>query len=76
MKTLKEKAKIDQAIMRIANVQEIRHVIAHTNKGDLCLMLCKGQSEKDYRFVLDAVPYDDQTNKDLMQMFAGVLFSI
>lgn len=75
MKELKEKAKIDNRLMGLTKVGEIRHVIAHTDKGDLCLVLRKGETEKDYRFILDAVPYDEKTNREIMQMFNGVLFT-
>lgn len=76
MKPLKEKAKIDNAIMRITKVSEIRHVLAHTDKGDLCLMLPFKGTEYDYRFVLDSVPYDDKTNKKLLENFNGHLFTL
>lgn len=76
MKNLKEKAKIDNAIISALKLTEIRHIIAHTNKGDLCLMLPKDGLAKDYRFVLDAVPYDDKTNSELMALFNGILFTM
>ncbi len=73
---LKEKARIDNSIMSITKVSEIRHIIAHTSKGDLCLMLPFKGTEFDYRFVLDAVPFDDKENKELLELFNGVLYTI
>lgn len=76
MKSLKEKCKVDNAIMKIANVNEMRHIVASTDKGDLCLCLRKGETEKDYRFILDAVPYSDADNKELVKLFDGVLYTL
>lgn len=76
MKPLKEKAKIDNAIMRITKVSELRHIVATTDKGELWLCLRKGETEKDYRFVLDAVPYSDDDNKELLALFNGILFTL
>lgn len=52
--------------MEVLGVTEIRHYVAQTNKGDLTLMLRKGESE--YNFVLDAVPLDKDMNKELMEL--------
>lgn len=71
---LEEKMKIDNAIMRVCKVSEIKHVLAHTDKGDFCLSLTKGGLE--YRFILDAVPVSDEDNKKLLEMFNGYLYSI
>lgn len=76
METLTKKAKIDNLAMTSLKLEEIRHVIAHTDKGDLCLMLRKGGSGRDYKFVLDAVPVEEEKNKELMSLFNGVLFTI
>lgn len=75
-KSLKDKAKEDNVIMRILKVDEIRHTIAHTTKGDLALMLRKDQGREDYRFVLDAVPLPDEKNTELIKLFNGVLFTM
>lgn len=60
--------------MSTMKVSSISHVIAQTDKGTLTLKLPKGGSEYDYRFVLDAVPYGDAENKELLSLFKGVLF--
>lgn len=72
--TLKTKSEVDNQIMRLMKVETLSHVIATTNKGTLTLSLSKGGTENDYRFILDAVPYDDKTNKELLTLFKGVLF--
>lgn len=59
-------AKSDTKIMEILGVEELRHLIAETNKGSLTLMLRKGETE--YHLVLDAVPLNKEDNKDLMQI--------
>lgn len=71
---LQEKAKKDNYIMNTMKVSSLSHVIAHTDKGTLTLKLSKGGSEYDYRFVLDAVPFSDKENKELLELFKGVLF--
>lgn len=76
MQTLKDKALTDNNIMSIAKVEEIRHIIAHTNKGDLCLTLQKGGIELDYKFILDAVPFNEEDNKALIEIFNGVLYTL
>lgn len=53
--------------MEALGITEIRHLIAHTNKGELSLQLRKGQS--DYNFVLDAVPLTKAVNKEMMDIF-------
>lgn len=73
--TLKDKAIADNAIMTITKTDQIRHVIANTDKGDFCLTLRKGQSELEYRFVLDAVPFDDKDNADLLKIFDDVIIT-
>lgn len=76
METLTKKAKTDNLVMTHLKLGEIRHIICHTDKGDLCLMLRKGGTGRDYKFVLDAVPVDEEKNKELMNLFNGVLFTI
>jgi len=66
---LKQKSEQDNLIMRVLNVDHIAHIIANTNKGTLTLILRKGGNENDYRFSLDAVPYEDKTNKELLNLF-------
>lgn len=59
----------DNKVMKILGSKEIRHYIARTDKGELYLMLREGESAIDYRFVLDAVPVDDETNLLLKELF-------
>ena len=61
----------DNKIMAVAKVNEIRHVLAHTDKGDLTVGLNKGESVLQYRFFLDAVPFGDAENKELLNIFNG-----
>lgn len=55
-------------------VSELAHTIAKTDKGDLTLKLVYGQTGDDYTFVLDAVPFDQEQNKQLIALFKGVLY--
>lgn len=63
-----QKALKDNKIMKILGVKEIRHHIAITDKGELTLMLRKDERAIDYRFVLDAVPLDDEKNGELKEL--------
>lgn len=58
----------DNKVMKLLGLNEIRHLIAHTNKGELTIMLRKDESMHDYRFVLDAVPLDDEQNSALKEL--------
>ncbi len=62
MRTLQE----DKHIMTLLGVSELSRVIAHTNKGYLTLLLRK--NEDKYHLILDSVPLDKETNKELMEM--------
>lgn len=57
----------DQKIMSILKLTEIRHMLAHTNVGDLTLLLRKG--EKEYTFCLDAVPVDKEQQRELSDIY-------
>lgn len=76
MMTIQDKAKLDNKIMKAMKVGEIRHVVAETNKGQLNLMLALGGTHHDYKFVLDAVPFDEKTNKQLIEFFDGILYEL
>jgi hypothetical protein len=76
IESLTTMAKRDNYLMKLMKLGEIRHVICHSDKGDFCLMLSKDGQAKDYRFVLDAVPVDNKTNKELLELFNGVLFNL
>lgn len=66
LEKLNEKARIDNLVMKSIKVQEISHVIANTNKGQLTLRLNLGGTGKDYRFVLDAVPFNEKDSDKLL----------
>lgn len=57
----------DHETMKILGVSELRHLICHTNLGELTLMLRKGENQ--YTFVLDAVPVGTEQNKELTALF-------
>lgn len=75
MITLDNKAIIDNKIMSIMKVNTLSHLVAQTDKGHLTLTLPKGGSKYDYRFVLDSVPYNDEDNEALIDLFKGVLYN-
>lgn len=75
MLTLKEMSQKDNLIMRALKLSEISHTIAKTNKGDLNLKLTYEGTENDYKFVLDAVPLEEKSNKELLSLFEGVLYA-
>ena len=64
----------DNLIMKVLKISEISHILAKTNKGDLTLRLAYEETEKDYKFVLDAVPVEDKQNKELLDLFEGILY--
>lgn len=64
-----QRSQQDNRIMKLLEATEVRHLIAHTNKGELTLMLRKGETAKDYRFVLDSVPLEDEKNDELKELF-------
>lgn len=76
MESLKDKAKKDNELMKLLKVGEIRHIVCHTDKGDFSLALTKDGSHKDYRFILDAVPVENKLNKQLLEIFNGMLFTL
>lgn len=64
-KTLKQ----DDMIMKLLssmNVDRINRVICNTNQGALELEIRKG--ERDYHFVLGAVPLNKELSKELMNL--------
>lgn len=63
-----KRAAQDNRIMTLLGVEIIRHLVAHTNHGELTLQLRKGEGATDYRFVLDAVPLDDDKNDILKEL--------
>lgn len=59
----------DNKIMLLTKVNEIRHVLARTDKGELTVGLSKGQSDLMYQFYLDSIPYSLENNKELIAIF-------
>lgn len=59
--------KNDVEIMKLLKIGEIRHVLAHTDRGELCICLRKGETK--YFFTLDAVEVDKDVNEGLMKIF-------
>lgn len=57
---------IDQQIMKILDLKEIRRFVCDTDKGHLKLLIRKG--ETNYHLVLDAVPLSKEVNKELMDL--------
>ncbi len=66
MKTYKE----DHKLMDLLKLNEISRVICDTNMGTLKLRIRKG--EKEYRFVLDSVELDKNTNKEVFELLYPV----
>ena len=69
--TLEEQEKKDKEIIRVLKLNGISHRMALTSHGELTLQLRKGESYRDYRFVLDAVPVSDKENKKLLTLYFG-----
>ena len=69
MKTYKE----DHKLMDLLKLNEISRVICDTNMGTLKLRIRKG--EKEYRFVLDSVEIDLNTNKELFELLYPVYYA-
>lgn len=76
MKTLQEKAKIDNEIMKTLKLDVLDTIIAQTPRGNLTLRLRLDQTSEDYVFVLDSVIQDKETNKKLLSLFNGILYTI
>ena len=62
----------DNKIMLVTKTNEIRHILANTDKGQLTVGLSKGQSDLMYQFYLDAVPFSEANNKELLSIFNEV----
>lgn len=59
----------DNKIMKELGVNEIHHIVARTNKGELSIMLRKDEDSTQYRFVLDSVPVEDEKNDTLKMLY-------
>lgn len=57
----------DNQIMEILKVRQLRHPLGWTDKGEFSLLIRKG--EKDYTFMLDAVPLDEEQTKKLKVLY-------
>ena len=75
MKTLQEKAIIDNQVMKLLKISSIDHIIARTSLGDLTLRLHWEGTSEDYAFVLDSVVQDKDTNQALLKAFNGILYT-
>lgn len=76
MKTLQEKAKADNEVMKTLKLSEINHIIAQTTRGTITLRLPFEGTSDDYRFYLDSVKQDDETNARLLKAFNGISYII
>ena len=75
MKTLQEKAKIDNEVMKTLKLDFIDTIIAQTPRGNLTLRLRLDQTSEDYVFVLDSVVQDKETNQKLLKLFNGIIYT-
>ena len=75
MKTLQEKAKIDNEVMKTLKLDFIDTMIAQTPRGNLTLRLRLDQTSEDYVFVLDSVVQDKETNQKLLKLFNGIIYT-
>lgn len=69
-----KQAQRDQRIIKLFSkmgVEYITHPVAQTNKGELAVMLRKGETAADYRFVFDSVPVEDEDNDTLKELFSN-----
>ncbi len=63
---MKNTNKEDHKLMDLLKINEINRIICDTNMGTLKLRIRKG--EKEYRFVLDSVELDKDTNKEVFEL--------
>lgn len=67
-----KKSAQDNKIMKALShlgVTYIMHPVAYTDKGTLSVMLRKRESAREYRFVFDSVPLEDEQNNELKEIF-------
>ena len=76
MKTLQEKAIIDNQVMKLLKISSIDHQVARTSLGELTLRLYWEGTSEDYVFVLDSVVQDKETNQALLKLFNGILYTL
>lgn len=57
--------------MEILKVGQVIHPVCWTDKGNLGILIRKG--EKEYRFMLDSVPMDDETDRKLNKLFPDLI---
>lgn len=53
--------------MKVLKVTELRHVLAHTNIGELCL--CVRKDEAKYFVTLDAVELGDEKSAEIIKLY-------
>ena len=75
MKTIQEKAKIDNEVMKTLKLDFIDTMIAQTPRGNLTLRLRLDQTSDEYVFVLDSVVQDKETNQKLLKLFNGIIYT-
>jgi hypothetical protein len=75
MKTLQERAIIDNQVMKLLKISSIDHPVAKTSLGELTLRLYWEGTSEDYVFVLDSVVQDKETNQALLKAFNGILYT-
>jgi hypothetical protein len=66
MSNLQEKLKTDDAVMKCLDILVIRRPICITNKGQLDLVIRKG--ENNYFLSIDSVPLEKEVNDKLMDI--------
>ncbi len=76
MKTLQEKAKIDNEVMKLLKISSIDYLVAKTSLGELTLRLPFEGTSEDYEFVLDSVVQDKETSQKLLKLFNGILYTL
>jgi len=67
MDNIKKKIELDQKIIKLLKVTEVRHKLAETNHGPLEIMIRK--DEENYTFLMDSTPVDEETNAKLLKYF-------
>ena len=65
-------ADLDSQVISRLKLSSIQHYIARTSSGDLYLTYKK---DGNHQFFLDSVPLDKDTNKDLLNLYDGRLYT-
>jgi hypothetical protein len=70
----KHTLKIDDQIVKALDLKLIRRLICKTDKGELELVIRKGENR--YFLTLDAVPLETDINKELMELLFPVKLEV